>query len=74
MLLDESIAPRVYGFLVMSVFDQDVSVLLMEREDITLRDKFYDKTTRQATPGKVTTPSCIVFANLFFIGSPFCFP
>ena len=52
--LDEKFAPRVYGFVVKSVFNHDASLLLLAREDITLRDKFFAMTQRPATPGKVT--------------------
>ena len=67
VLLDESIVPRVYGFLVMPVFGQDVSLLVMEREDITLRNKFHNMTKRQATSGEVRdfVQTCEMVWNLF---------
>ena len=69
--LDEKFAPRVYGIKVMIVFANDVSVLLMEREDITLRDKFVEMTKRPATLAAVKdfVSSCELSWNLFVLAS-----
>ena len=62
--LDEVCAPRVYGFEVMSVFGHDASVLLLEREDITLARKFALLADRPPTPGTIKWLHGIAF---FFV-------
>ena len=58
-------APRVYSFVVKSVFNHDTSLLLLAREDITLRDKFSVMSQLPASPGKVTIWNGIVILICF---------
>ena len=71
MPLDEKFAPRVYGYMVKSVFNHDASFLLLEREDITLCKKFFAMSKRPAEPGKVTFLRGIVV--LFFCDFQYVF-
>ena len=59
--LDELFAPRVYGYQVMSVFGHEASVLLLEREDITLARKFALMADRPPTPGTIKRLHGIAF-------------
>ena len=75
--LHERIAPRIYGFEVMTVFNKEVSLLLLEREDTTIRDKFWNMSLRLITPNLLndfvlTIEKCW---NLFLVAvyEPFCF-
>ena len=51
--LDEKFAPRVFGYKKMDVFAYPVSVLVLESEDISLREKFIDMTQHWPTSGSI---------------------
>ena len=64
--LNEMFAPRVYGFVVKTLFNYDASLLLLSREDITLKDKFVAMSQLPATPGQI-----IYFPYIAVLTCPF---